>query len=541
MRDRWGSGPPAGADPVDELVFLSNLVGLDSRLVQPGGGNSSLKLSEGGETTLLVKGSGTDLRTIERGGFTRLSSPRLEPLREADNLGDDEMMRLMRASMLAPDQNPLPSVETPLHASLPQTVVLHTHDVATMSITNVEDATAASLLRTLFGEAVAYAPYARPGFPLARAVEALAVEIPTAAKGLALAHHGLVVWGDDARQCYERLLEIVNRIEEFLAERREARSVLGAPVAAALTAERRREMATWLLPIIRGELGRDERVITHFDDSPEVLRWLASERTRELSQRGMVTPEHILRAGRLPLWLDLDFAATQDQLAGVARSQIAAARDEYAAYHTRNAHVNEEPIADWAKVVLVPGLGMVTAFRDKRSAITANVCYRTGMETIENAEAAAGFRFLEEADVFEFEHWPLERRKVEETIAHEQKDLLLAGHVAIVVGGASGIGAASARRFAEEGASVVIADIDEAGANGVAKALAVRFPGQIVAHTVDVRDEVSVAALVERAVLEFGASTASSTAPASPPASHRCSKSSAKTSSSSSTRTTSAL
>ena len=180
------------------------------------------------------------------------------------------------------------------------------------------------------------------------------------------------------------------------------------------------------------------------------------------------------------------------------------ARDEYAAYHLRHASEGEEPIADWAKVVLVPGLGMVTAFRDKRSAITANVCYRTGMETIENAEAAAGFRFLEEADVFEFEHWPLERRKVEETIARERKDLLLARHVAIVVGGASGIGATSARRFAEEGASVVIADIDEAGANGVARALAERFPGHVVAHAVDVRDEASVASLVEGAVLEFG-------------------------------------
>ena len=165
----------------------------------------------------------------------------------------------------------------------------------------------------------------------------------------------------------------------------------------------------------------------------------------ELTARGMGTPEHLLRAGRLPVWLDLDLRAPAEAIVAQVRSRLAAARTEYEAYHGRHAAPGERPLDDWAKVVLAPGLGLITAFTDKRSAVTANLCYRATLEAIAGAEAVDRFEFLPEEDVFEFEHWPLERRKVEETIARERAGKELPRHMVVIIGGGSGIGQAAAR------------------------------------------------------------------------------------------------
>src|SRR6266571_3981039 len=170
--DRWAGGPARGTDELDQLVYLSNLVGREPRLVQPGGGNTSIKLGD----ALLVKGSGTDLRTIARAGFARLSLPALAALRDAEAMSDADMMRFMASCMLEPGEGPAgpaPSVETPLHSLLPHRVIAHTHDVATMSLTNVSDGTAERLVAELFRGEIVYVPYVRPGFPLARAVNRL--------------------------------------------------------------------------------------------------------------------------------------------------------------------------------------------------------------------------------------------------------------------------------------------------------------------------------------------------------------------------------
>jgi rhamnose utilization protein RhaD (predicted bifunctional aldolase and dehydrogenase)/NAD(P)-dependent dehydrogenase (short-subunit alcohol dehydrogenase family) len=491
------TSPSKPLDLLDGLVRLSRRIGRDPRLVQPGGGNTSIKA----DGALLVKGSGTDLATIGPEGFTRLDLARLGALADVDSMSDTEMMRFMAACMLA--DGPAPSVETPLHALLAHPVIAHTHDVATMSLTNVADGTAERLVAELFEGGIVYVPYVRPGFPLARTVAALAERMPARAEGLALAHHGLVVWGDDAAQCQERLTAIVGRIEEYLAAARRGRRVSSLKRAGTGADERRRR-AELLLPVVRGALGRPERVVLHFDDSDEVLAALEREGTAELVHRGMATPEHLLRAGRLPVWLPLEPGAADETLAAEARRGLAAAREEYQAYHSRNAAEGQRPLDDWAKVILVPGLGLITASADKRAAVTANLCYRAVLETIENAEAVDRFQFIAESDVFEFEHWPLERRKVDEQLAKDRATRLLPRHVAVVIGGGSGIGRSAALRFAEEGAHVVVADLDGAAADSVAAAVAARFPGRAVGVGVDVRDEATLDALFRRAVLEFG-------------------------------------
>ncbi len=258
---RWALDATAGADPLDGLVHLSNLVGREPRLVQPGGGNTSIKLklpADGGEQeVLLVKGSGTDLRTIGRDGFTRLSLARLGSLRRADAMSDAEMMRFMASCMLG--DGPTPSVETPLHSLLPHRVIVHTHDVAMMSLTNVPQATAERVIGELFEGDIVYVPYTRPGFPLARAVSAIVDRIPAEALGLALAHHGLVLWGDDVRQCHARLVQVVGKIEEFLTTCRRSRQASRSSVQPGGSPEGRLRLAETVMPAVRGALGRPER------------------------------------------------------------------------------------------------------------------------------------------------------------------------------------------------------------------------------------------------------------------------------------------
>ena len=486
-------------DPLAALVQLSNRIGLDPRLVQPGGGNTSVKLDD----TLFVKGSGTDLRTIGPDGFARLSLARLAPLAEAESMSDAEMMRFMAGCMLA--DGPAPSVETPLHSLLPHRVIAHTHDVATMSLTNVPDATAERLGGELFEGAVVYVPYSRPGFPLARAVGRMAGRIPERAIGLTLAHHGLVVWGDDADEVERRLHQLVAKIDEFIAASRRGRLDRSRSLASlGMTTGERRRLAEVVLPAVRGALGSPDRVILHYDDAPDTLASLAAEGIPELAGRGMATPEHVLRAGRLPIVLDLDLSVPPEALVERVRQQISSARQEYEQYHARHAAPDQRPLDDWAKVVLVPGLGLITAFSDKRSAVTANLCYRATLEAIAGAEAVDRFQFLAEADVFEFEHWPLERRKVEEALARDRATTELPRHVVVVIGGGSGIGRAAARRFAEEGAHVVVSDLEAASAETVAAELAPAFPGRVLGAGADVRSDASLDALFRRTVLEFG-------------------------------------
>jgi len=509
MDDRWGQGPPAGAGPMEQLVYLSNRVGEDLDLVQPGGGNSSIKLSQENlfgrqELTLAVKGSGCDLRTITAAGFSRLSMDRLSALRSRGTLSDEQLLDFLGACMLHPRQDPLPSVETPLHSVLPHRVIIHTHDIASMSLTNLKDDTARSLVSEVFAGLLGYVPYARSGFPLARVLLDLEPQLPDGLHGLALAHHGMVVWADDAATCYRRLMALCRRALDHLAAHTPKRHVFGPVAKAALPAELRAEKAAILMPVIRAALGSTEKVILHLDDADDTLDTLSRKGFPAIAHRGVATPEHILRSGRLPLILDLDLAAADDDLVAAAQRRLAEEREEYLRYHREQAGDQEEAIGDWAKTVLIPGVGLVTAFRDKSSALVARDCYRAVMKTQANAEALGGFQFIPDEEVFHFEHWPLERRKVTEAMARERAAHRLPRHISLILGGASGIGEAAARRFADQGAHVVVGDLDAGRAADVAAAIRRDHPNRAISLAVDVRREEQIVAAVQRTVLEYG-------------------------------------
>jgi rhamnulose-1-phosphate aldolase/alcohol dehydrogenase len=492
----------AESDELGLLVYLSNLIGQDGSLTQPGGGNSSVKRREvdfaGRPVEVLrVKGSGTDLRTIGRRGFTGLRRDDLDHLRGRASMSDEEMMSFMRACMTDGGE-PAPSVETPLHSVLPFRFVVHTHDFATQALTDTPRPGA--LVREALGDDAAYVDYVRPGFPLARTVIDLG-PVAEKARGLVLGRHGLIAWGDSAKECYENLHLLINRALSFIADRRAVHPgpVLEARVVAP-PPERRRDQARALLPALRARLSTERPVILHYDDSPEALAFVGAARAGELAARGMSTPEHILRCGRLPLYVDADLPALPPAQATEA---IGRALDGFAARY-RETFARSGPKVDMLepapRVVLLPGLGLVTAMKDKANAVVGNLCYRHVMRVADAAEALGGFRILDDADGIAFEYWPLELAKL------KQGERELGRQVALITGAASGIGRAIAERFAAEGAHLVLTDIAGPALRETAEAIgrACKDPHRVIAVEADATRAAQTEAAFDQAVLTFG-------------------------------------
>ncbi len=507
MKNLWKDSD-AGKTELEQVVYLSNLIGRDPTLVQPGGGNTSVKLDENdllgaSASALAVKGSGTDLGTITAQGFTHLYTNRLAALQKFDSMTDEAMMEFMHACMLFPARDPLPSVETPLHALLPAKFVAHTHDIATLSLTDTPSAR--QHVGQALGSNVAFLEYTRPGFPLAkRLAELYANGLPATATGLVMEKHGLTVWGDTAKDCYENLVAIIDMAEAFVAERAEGKEILGGQTAPSLDITKRRTHAETLLPIVRGELSRvvgspDWHPILVFTDAPENLEEISSRAFPEAAARGVMTPEHILRAGVRPLVLDTAPDAEPAQLKDDVHRSVAAFYGDYLDYAKANGQNN--PIPDFLKTVVIPGLGIVSAGRDRKNATIAADCYRATLDAMAGAEAVESFQFLSDADACEMEYWPLERRKIEQSARSRPE---LSGKVAVIVGAASGIGRATALEFAAQGAHVALGDIDFDGVTDAANQINSYATDRALAVRMDASDPNERSSAFHEAVMRFG-------------------------------------
>jgi rhamnulose-1-phosphate aldolase/alcohol dehydrogenase len=506
--DRWDAEAAAAVlAGVDELVYRSNLLGADRSLANRGGGNTSLKgttLDHAGREprTLWVKGSGTDLATITADGFPALRLDDLLPLRGREAMDDAEMVAYLVRSGLRPDQ-PRPSIETLLHAFVPAPHVDHTHPDAVIALTS--NPLGRKLVEAEFGREVVWLDYQRPGFAMSKRIAELLEEHP-GARAVLLAKHGLVTWGETSEESYRATLELVTRSAEALVRAGDGGFGLGGWSVRPAADKEAERLLVAALPALRGELLADAPgVILEVDRSPEAVAFASSVRAPEVSQVGAPCPDHLVNTKHRPLVVDFDpETASAKELAERVRDGVRAYGGWYRDYYDRNLTDESRPYPIdpvGPRVVLLPGIGIVTSGGDAGKARFSKELYERAIAVESAADSVGGFQSLSEAEAFAIEYWPLERYKLAQLPPPGE----LSGRIALVTGGASGIGRATARRLAELGAHVAVADLNAEGAEEVAEEICTRFGTRrgLGLH-VDVTSEQAVVEIVRRVVLEYG-------------------------------------
>ena len=499
--DRWADAEAAGLDALGLLVYRSRLLGADPTLSNFGGGNTSVKRTvtdfRGRETpALTVKGTGADLATITPAGFADLRLEDLQPLRDRGALTDEAMVEYLSHCLLRPG-GPRPSIETLLHAFLPATHIDHVHANVSVALATTERGE--ELLRELTGDAAVWVPYHRPGFGLAKAaIERIAAQ-PKARYAL-LQKHGLVTWAEDAKECYQQSIEFLNQAEAFIADRAQGSKSFGGVAIPPPAQDERHALAEAALPGLRGLLcPPGQRMALHYDDSPEALEFAGSQDGPALARSGLALPDHVLYTRVLPLVVDA--APTPDAFVDGARTALEAYQQDYARFYAAHCGPEDSMLDPTPTIVVAPGLGVIAAGRDARTARTASECYRRAIAIMRDAEAVDRFQPLTEAEAFQVEYWPLERYK----LSLQPRAGELAGRVAFITGGASGIGAGLARRFAAAGAQVVVADINQESAASLCGELASSYgEGVALAVRADVTSEADLQQAMSQTVRAYG-------------------------------------
>jgi rhamnulose-1-phosphate aldolase/alcohol dehydrogenase len=489
---------------VEALVERSHALGSDPRVTNYGGGNTSCKATVTDPVTgepsevLYVKGSGGDLGTLQPEGLATLRLDRVRALRRVYRGVDheDEMVAAFDHCRWGTG-GAAPSIDTAMHALVDARHVDHLHPDAVIALAAAVDGEA--LTKECFGREVAWVPWRRPGFELGLQIASLVADNP-GLRGVVLGGHGLTTWADTSDACQAISLDVIRRAERFIAERGRP-DPLGAVRAGfePLPADKRRRLAGELAPHVRGLCSTDRRVVGQLTDSEPVLDFLGREAVTRLAPLGTSCPDHFIRTKVRPLLLDLPPTAAVDELVARLRELHAAYRDDYAGYYRRHARPDSPPMRGSDPViVLVPGVGMFSFGADVRSARIAGEFYVNAINVMRGAEALSSYRPIDEAEKFRIEYWELEEAKLRRLPPPRP----LAGRVAFVTGAASGIGRAIAARLGDEGAAVVLADRDAAGAVTAAEELG--GPDVAVAIEVDVSDETAVAAAVREAAATFG-------------------------------------
>lgn len=488
---------------VEELVYRSNLIGTDRAVCNWGGGNTSMKTMEkdfrGREIEVMwVKGSGSDLATMKAGNFTGLNLADIHPLIERDAMPDKDMVEYLSHCMID-SKHPRMSIETLLHAFLPFKHVDHTHPDAIISLCCADNGK--EVANEIFGDRFVWVPYERPGFTLSKMI-AKGVKNNPKAELVLMEKHGLVTWGETSKEAYEKTISIITEAEEFIKSRQHEEDAFGGQAFDSLPEAERKKALASIMPVIRGAVGEEKKMLITFDDADDVLQFLNSKNAAALSQVGAACPDHLVHTKMKPLFINWDPQNERtESLVEKVKAGIQQYKEEYKQYFERNKNGGDVMFEAAPRVILIPGVGMVNTGRNVAMANVSGALYHRAIAVMKGATALGEFVSLSENESYNVEYWPLELYK----LSLSPPEAEFSRKVAFITGGAGGIGSATARRLVSEGAHVVLADLNIEGAEKVADEINKEY-GEIraAAFKMDVTSEEQVQDAFEKSALTFG-------------------------------------
>ncbi len=494
LKNLWSDADAKGLTGVDELMYRAHILGQDPSVTNWKGGNISLKQTETAfdgtpQRVLRVKGSGSDLKTAQRDDFVGVLLDPVLRIQARPSMSDEDMVAYL-SHCLTDIPSKRPSIETLMHSFLPFAHVDHTHADYILWFACASDGR--TVAQDLFGEALVWIPYQRPGFSLAKAVSEAVARNPKATC-VVLEKHGFLTWGETSKECYASTIAHLQKAEQCVRERRGRAAVLGGPKVQTLA--HRADLLNDILPSLRRAVSRNRPMVLHVDDSPDVLEFVNARDSRDLARVGAACPDHLVSTKVVP-YFSAWTGGNADSLRQDLVEGAAAYATSYAEYFDRFRGPNDAMDDPYPRVILIPGVGMVTTGKNKDTAVAASWLYHRAITVMKGVSSMGRFVSLDERESFGIEYWPLERYKLTQMPPEKE----LTGRVALVTGGASGIGRAAAQGLARLGAHVVIADINQDGAREAANEIG----NHALGVRMDVTDESSVVGAFREAVLAFG-------------------------------------
>ncbi|MEP0712348.1 bifunctional aldolase/short-chain dehydrogenase [Algoriphagus sp.] len=495
---------------VDLLIYRSNILGADLRITNYGGGNTSCKTYEADPLTneqveiMWVKGSGGDIGTLKKSGLAGLYVDKLRALKGIYRglEFEDEMVELFNHCIYDLNSK-APSIDTPLHSFLPFKHIDHLHPDAAIAIAAAKDGE--QITQDLWKGQIAWVPWQKPGFDLGLQLKQALDENP-GIRGIMLGGHGLFTWGDTAYECYINSLEVIETASEYLAQNYgKKRPIFGGEKVQSLPTDQRKSQAAKLAPVLRGLASSENLMVGTFTDAPEVLQFINSHDLSKLAPMGTSCPDHFLRTKISPLVMDIAADADLSDLSAIKmqlEKAFQAYREMYADYYQKHKHANSPAMRDPNPVILIwPGVGMFSYAKNKQTSRVASEFYINAINVMRGAEAVSEYVSLPLQEAFNIEYWLLEEAKLQRM----PKEQPLSRKVALVTGSAGGIGLAIAEKFIQEGACVVVTDIDSDRLQQTGDELLKKY-GKDAFLTVklDVTNGESLASAMEATCLQFG-------------------------------------